>query len=82
MSTPVFQELIGWRLYPMHAFFCAISFVLVYFRELGHDSPILSLMSSLSRNSRRKSCCLFYFLCHADRLAGAFGGDGQVVRRR
>lgn len=34
VSTPVFQELIGWRLYPMHAFFCAISFVLVYFCEL------------------------------------------------
>lgn len=33
VSTPVFQELIGWRLYPMHAFFCALSFVLVYFRE-------------------------------------------------
>ncbi|OCF35876.1 hypothetical protein I316_02369 [Kwoniella heveanensis BCC8398] len=31
VSTPVFQELIGWRLYPMHAFFCALSFVLVYF---------------------------------------------------
>ncbi|WWC65321.1 uncharacterized protein I303_107939 [Kwoniella dejecticola CBS 10117] len=31
VSTPIFQELIGWRLYPMHAFFCALSFVLVYF---------------------------------------------------
>ncbi|TYJ53900.1 hypothetical protein B9479_005449 [Cryptococcus floricola] len=31
VSTPLFQELIGWRLYPMHAFFCAMSFVLVYF---------------------------------------------------
>ncbi|WWC92436.1 uncharacterized protein L201_007394 [Kwoniella dendrophila CBS 6074] len=31
VSTPLFQELIGWRLYPMHAFFCALSFVLVYF---------------------------------------------------
>ncbi|ORY28027.1 putative receptor [Naematelia encephala] len=30
-STPVFRDLIGWRLYPMHAFFCCISFVLVYF---------------------------------------------------
>jgi hypothetical protein len=28
VSTPLFQELIGWRLYPMHAFFCALSFVL------------------------------------------------------
>ncbi|UOH80185.1 hypothetical protein LQV05_002834 [Cryptococcus neoformans] len=31
VSTPLFQELIGWRLYPMHAFFCALSFILVYF---------------------------------------------------
>nr|XP_031859525.1 uncharacterized protein CI109_004987 [Kwoniella shandongensis]KAA5526597.1 hypothetical protein CI109_004987 [Kwoniella shandongensis] len=31
VTTPIFQELIGWRLYPMHAFFCALSFVLVYF---------------------------------------------------
>ncbi|KAG8936619.1 hypothetical protein FRC02_000612 [Tulasnella sp. 418] len=29
--TPILQELIGWRLYPMHGFFCACSFVLVYF---------------------------------------------------
>jgi len=31
VTTPLFQELIGWRLYPMHAFFCSLSFVLVYF---------------------------------------------------
>ncbi|KAJ6509426.1 general substrate transporter [Mycena vitilis] len=31
LTTPVFQELIEWRLYPMHGFFCACSFVLVYF---------------------------------------------------
>jgi len=30
-TTPVLQELIEWRLYPMHGFFCACSFVLVYF---------------------------------------------------
>ncbi|RMD39382.1 hypothetical protein DV735_g5746, partial [Chaetothyriales sp. CBS 134920] len=29
--TPVLQDLIQWRLYLMHAFFCAVSFVLVYF---------------------------------------------------
>lgn len=31
VTTPVFQELIGWRLYIMHAFFCVVSFILVYF---------------------------------------------------
>ncbi|KZO96244.1 general substrate transporter [Calocera viscosa TUFC12733] len=29
--TPVLQEWIEWRLYPMHAFFCACSVILVYF---------------------------------------------------
>ncbi|PGH16896.1 hypothetical protein AJ80_05040 [Polytolypa hystricis UAMH7299] len=29
--TPVLQETIKWRLYLLHAFFCACSFVLVYF---------------------------------------------------
>ncbi|KAI0800970.1 general substrate transporter [Fomes fomentarius] len=29
--TPYLQELIEWRLYPMHGFFCVCSFVLVYF---------------------------------------------------
>ncbi|SLM34351.1 mfs monosaccharide transporter [Lasallia pustulata] len=29
--TPVLQEWITWRLYLVHAFFCAVSFVLVYF---------------------------------------------------
>ncbi|KAL2141732.1 hypothetical protein VTI28DRAFT_2043 [Corynascus sepedonium] len=29
--TPILQELIAWRLYLVHAFFCALSFVVVYF---------------------------------------------------
>ncbi|KAL7418182.1 general substrate transporter [Mrakia frigida] len=29
--TPVLQELIAWRLYPMHAFWCLCSFAVVYF---------------------------------------------------
>ncbi|EPS27402.1 hypothetical protein PDE_02345 [Penicillium oxalicum 114-2] len=29
--TPILQGLIGWRLYLLHAFFCACSFVVVYF---------------------------------------------------
>ncbi|EEB95177.1 hypothetical protein MPER_05896, partial [Moniliophthora perniciosa FA553] len=29
--TPYLQEVITWRLYFMHGFFCACSFVLVYF---------------------------------------------------
>jgi len=29
--TPTLQSTIKWRLYPMHGFFCACSFILVYF---------------------------------------------------
>ncbi|MCJ1307280.1 hypothetical protein MMC25_000926 [Agyrium rufum] len=29
--TPILQEWIAWRLYLVHAFFCAVSFVIVYF---------------------------------------------------
>lgn len=29
--TPILQDLIQWRLYLMHAFFCAVSFVVVWF---------------------------------------------------
>ncbi|CAD6890354.1 unnamed protein product [Tilletia controversa] len=30
-GTPILQEKIKWRLYPMHAFFCTCSFILVFF---------------------------------------------------
>jgi hypothetical protein len=30
-ATPVLQEVLSWKLYPMFALFCAMSFVLVYF---------------------------------------------------
>ncbi|KDQ63513.1 hypothetical protein JAAARDRAFT_202943 [Jaapia argillacea MUCL 33604] len=30
-ATPYLQEVIAWRLYPMHGFFCACSFIVVYF---------------------------------------------------
>ena len=29
--TPVLQETIKWRLYPLHGFFCCLSFIVVYF---------------------------------------------------
>ncbi|KAG2075007.1 general substrate transporter [Suillus decipiens] len=30
-TTPYLQDVITWRLYPMHGFYCACSFILVYF---------------------------------------------------
>lgn len=44
MATPYLQEVIEWRLYPMHGFFCVCSFILVYFCKL----PLL--LSSLVPN--------------------------------
>lgn len=40
--TPYLQDLIAWRLYPMHGFFCVCSFVL----GLHHFSPVRSLCLS------------------------------------
>lgn len=40
--TPYLQETIGWRLYPMHAGFCVLSFLLVFFTY-----PESALLASL-----------------------------------
>ncbi|GAA5830368.1 hypothetical protein JCM3766R1_002694 [Sporobolomyces carnicolor] len=58
-ATPILQEAIRWRLYPMHAGFCVLSFILVYFTypetmgvpleemdELFGDQPTRPLLSS------------------------------------
>ncbi|GAA5973120.1 hypothetical protein JCM21900_003082 [Sporobolomyces salmonicolor] len=57
-ATPILQEAIRWRLYPMHAGFCVLSFILVYFAypetmgvpleemdELFGDQPTRPLLS-------------------------------------
>lgn len=69
--TPTLQRRIKWRLYPMHGFFCACSFVLVYFlypetkgvpleemdRVFGEDtaSDLESETASLVRSRRSSS---------------------------
>ena len=45
--TPVLQDVIRWRLYPMHAFFCVCSFILVYFTYPETCGVPLEEMSSL-----------------------------------
>ncbi|GAA5908593.1 sugar porter family MFS transporter [Sporobolomyces salmoneus] len=63
-ATPILQEAIRWRLYPMHAGFCVLSFILVYFTypetmgvpleemdELFGDQPLRPLLSSTSHHS-------------------------------
>jgi hypothetical protein len=37
--TPILQERIRWRLYPMHAFFCVVSFIIVFFTFPGRCPP-------------------------------------------
>ncbi len=55
--TPILQEAIKWRLYLMHAFFCAVSFVLGKRARL--DDPLQVLIPSslflVSRNCQRSS---------------------------
>ncbi|GAA5889012.1 hypothetical protein JCM16303_004218, partial [Sporobolomyces ruberrimus] len=58
-ATPILQEAIRWRLYPMHAGFCVLSFIVVYIAfpetmgvpleemdELFGDQPTRPLLSS------------------------------------
>jgi len=43
LVTPYLQDVIEWRLYPMHGFFCVCSFIVVYFREyrfLYTEAPV------------------------------------------
>jgi len=40
LVTPYLQEVIEWRLYPMHGFFCVCSFIVVYFRRYHSFSAV------------------------------------------
>jgi hypothetical protein len=63
--TPVLQEWIGWRLYLLHAFFCAVSFVVgklklflcrsCSFRPRSYANSISHSMVHLPRNGKRPS---------------------------
>lgn len=46
--TPVLQDAIKWRLYLMHAFFCAVSVVVVYFVYPETKGVMLEDMVSLN----------------------------------
>jgi hypothetical protein len=49
LVTPYLQEVIEWRLYPMHGFFCVCSFIVVYFRK--HRFPPTELPDLTTRKS-------------------------------
>ncbi|KAK3304227.1 uncharacterized protein B0T15DRAFT_485937 [Chaetomium strumarium] len=51
--TPILQEWIAWRLYLLHAFFCAVSFVVVYFLYPETRGVRLEDMDALFGDSTR-----------------------------
>lgn len=57
LVTPYLQEVIEWRLYPMHGFFCVCSFIVVYFRKdrcLSAENP--NLMCCKKYTQKRRVC--------------------------
>ncbi|GAA99374.1 uncharacterized protein L969DRAFT_102739 [Mixia osmundae IAM 14324] len=60
-ATPILQDAIRWRLYPMHGFFCACSFILVFFTYPETANVSLEEMDELfndagtSRSQERQS---------------------------
>lgn len=42
--TPINQEVLGWKMYPMHAGFCVVSFLLVFFTYPESTPPISLLL--------------------------------------
>lgn len=54
--TPINQEVLGWKMYPMHAGFCVLSFLLVYF-AYPESTPWRALLcASCVRNVN--ACCV------------------------
>jgi len=54
--TPILQETIEWRLYPMHAGFCVLSFILVFFAypESASQLAYLCLVPPSPASYRRR----------------------------
>ena len=80
--TPVLQEVIGWRLYPMHGTFCIISFfvgksVVTSVREKCSEAPVqcISVRGSVGANFR--SDILFMTTCELSIPRD----EGNTIRR-
>ncbi|KAJ7071136.1 general substrate transporter [Mycena amicta] len=87
-TTPVFQELIEWRLYPMHGFFCVCSFVLVYFLYPETKGVPLEEMDAVFGEDEREEridneseAASLLSDVRRTRKMGRRGWFGQLVRR-
>ncbi|KIY51546.1 general substrate transporter [Fistulina hepatica ATCC 64428] len=71
-GTPYLQDVIQWRLYIMHGFFCACSFVLVYFWYPETKGVPLEEMDSVFGDGAytlEQDRLVFYLFIFGDRLA-------------
>lgn len=71
--TPVLQEVIKWRLYLLHAFFCAVSFVVGKFSPFPRRRDCKFIVANTARDS---------ILCISRDLRRAPGRYGRPIRRR
>jgi hypothetical protein len=80
--TPILQEAIQWRLYLIHAFFCAVSFVVGKFRPLRLLNDLLTRSSLLHLPRDRQRSPGRYELvvrrCHNSRGHAATASRGGV----
>src|ERR1700753_243384 len=67
LVTPYLQDVIEWRLYPMHGFFCVCSFIVVYFCESRSFSARIPHLTSCKSIPRNDGC--------------AAGRNGRRIRR-
>lgn len=93
--TPILQEVIHWRLYLMHAFFCACSFVLgkfsssnpslcCRFKYLTMSCSVLPLPGNERCSPRRYGSALWRWHhgnAHTSNIRGAWFSDGSWLSR-
>ena len=88
LVTPYLQEVIEWRLYPMHGFFCVCSFTVVYFCEhhcLPPESHDLISCESVPRDdgyTTRRDGRRIRRGCNQIQFLGFMFTDPQIQSRR
>lgn len=75
--TPYLQDLIAWRLYPMHGFFCVCSFVLVYFLYPETKGVPLEEMDEVFGEEEREERAEYYESETASLVPSQHSGDRE-----